>query len=276
MKLIIVRHADPDYSIDSLTPTGWKEAELLSEYLCKLDITALYTSPLGRAKDTASLTLKKMNRTATECDWLREFWPKVARPDLNRTAEEVAETTVSAETTASVEATASDGGSDTCDHGNTACAWDWLPADWTKEPRFYDKDAWYTVDVMAAAGVGEAFHQVTDGLDRLLAAHGYVREQGYYRAEKPNRDTIVLFCHFGLEGALLAHLLGVSPMVLWHGTCAAPSSVTTLVTEERREGIAYFRIGSFGSTSHLYVAGEEPSFAARFCETFDCAEERHD
>ena len=25
MKLIIVRHAEPDYSIDSLTPTGWEE-----------------------------------------------------------------------------------------------------------------------------------------------------------------------------------------------------------------------------------------------------------
>ena len=25
MKLLIVRHADPDYSIDSLTPTGWEE-----------------------------------------------------------------------------------------------------------------------------------------------------------------------------------------------------------------------------------------------------------
>ena len=64
MKLLIVRHADPDYSIDSLTPTGWKEAELLSERLKTLDIKDFYTSPLGRAKDTASLTLSKMNREA--------------------------------------------------------------------------------------------------------------------------------------------------------------------------------------------------------------------
>lgn len=246
MKLMIVRHADPDYSIDSLTPTGWKEAELLSEYLCRLNIAAFYVSPLGRAKDTASLTLQKMNRTATECDWLREFWPQIKRPDRFSLS------------------------------GRTSCAWDWLPADWTKEPRYYDKDAWYTTDVMKDGGVDEAFHQVTDGLDALLAAHGYVREQGYYRAVNANRDTIVLFCHFGLECVLLAHLLGVSPMTLWHGTCAAPSSVTTLVTEERREGIAYFRMGSFGSTSHLYAAKKEPSFAARFCETYDCMEERHD
>ena len=30
MRLLIVRHADPDYSIDSLTPAGWEEAKLLA------------------------------------------------------------------------------------------------------------------------------------------------------------------------------------------------------------------------------------------------------
>ena len=50
MKLLIVRHGDPDYSIDSLTPKGWHEAELLKNRLTKLDVAAFYCSPLGRAK----------------------------------------------------------------------------------------------------------------------------------------------------------------------------------------------------------------------------------
>ena len=29
MKILIIRHADPDYEADSLTSQGWKEAELL-------------------------------------------------------------------------------------------------------------------------------------------------------------------------------------------------------------------------------------------------------
>ena len=57
MKLLIIRHGDPDYSIDSLTEKGWKEAEYLSEKLVKLDIKDIYVSPKGRAKDTASCTL---------------------------------------------------------------------------------------------------------------------------------------------------------------------------------------------------------------------------
>lgn len=65
-------------------------------------------------------------------------------------------------------------------------------------------------------------------------------------------------------------------MVLWHGMCAAPSSVTTLVTEERRQGIASWRMSSFGDVSHLLCAGEQPSFAARFCECYANADERHD
>ena len=50
--------------------------------------------------------------------------------------------------------------------------------------------------------------------------------------------------------------------------CAAPSSITSIYTEERRKGIAGFRVNEFGSTAHLYVAGEKPSFAARFCECY--------
>lgn len=110
--------------------------------------------------------------------------------------------------------------------------------------------------------------------DALLARHGYEREGCYYRAVRPNRDTVVFFCHFGLECVLLSHLLNVSPMILWHGFCAAPTSVTTLYTEERESGIAYFRTAAFGDVSHLYAFGEAPAFSARFCETFD-SDERH-
>ena len=65
-------------------------------------------------------------------------------------------------------------------------------------------------------------------------------------------------------------------MLLWHGTCVPPASVTTLVSEERRKGIAHFRMIAFGDTSHLYAEGLEPSFSARFCETYERHDQRHD
>ena len=142
MKLLIVRHGDPDYSIDSLTETGWIEAELLSQRLCKLDVKAFYCSPMGRAQDTAKATLEKLGRQAEILPWLREFSPQVLRPGKDK----------------------------------PGVAWDWLPQDWTEDKRFYDREHWWENDRFTAAGVREEAQWVWDGLDALLARHGYRRE----------------------------------------------------------------------------------------------------
>lgn len=243
MKLLIVRHADPNYDIDSLTEKGWREAEYLSERLAKADVKCFYVSPLGRAKDTASLTLKRLNRTAVECPWLREFDVLIRRPDIK---------------------------------DRKAIVWDWLPQDWMPENRFFMPDEWYKQEILQAGGVKREYDWVVENFDALLEKHGYQREGPYYRALRANNDTIVFFCHFGVECVLLSRLLNISPMVLWHGACAAPTSVTTVVTEERRKGIASFRMSAFGDVSHLYLHGEPPSFSARFCECHGNEGERVD
>ena len=233
MRLLIIRHADPDYSIDSLTPVGFREAALLAERIAPLSVEEYYVSPLGRARDTASPTLKKAGREAVICDWLREFSVRIARPDK---------------------------------HGGTSdVPWDWLPGDWMGHEEFFHPTERKNNAVFRAAGVGEAYDRVAGALDALLADHGYVRDGHFYRVENANEDTLVFFCHFGVGALLLSHLIGASPMVLWHGTCMAPSSVTTVYTEERRPGIASFRAAAVGDTSHLY-GHAEPSFSARFCE----------
>ena len=38
MKLLFIRHGEPDYEHDSLTPEGFREAECLAERLSQLDI----------------------------------------------------------------------------------------------------------------------------------------------------------------------------------------------------------------------------------------------
>jgi probable phosphoglycerate mutase len=179
---------------------------------------------------------------ATVCPWLEEFPVLIDRPDMT----------------------------DGKKHG----IWDWLPADWTAIDEFYDKDKWADVPIFKEAGVREVYEQVIAGLDKLLAEHGYERDGRYYRVTKPNSDTIAFFCHFGLECVLLSHLLSISPMILWHGSCAAPTSVTTIYTEERRRGIASFRICGMGDTSHLYMGNEPVAFAGRWCETYDTPGQR--
>ncbi len=260
MKLLIIRHGDPDYDGDSLTPQGTKEAKCLAARLVKTKIDKVYVSPLGRAKKTAQFYLDASGRSAEGVlDWLHEFKGRCIRPDGDR---------------------------------ERVC-WDWLPQDWMAFTPFYDKDHWFEHPVFKDTNVKQEYDYVVSELDKLLAENGYVRnivsspdkktrgkkaaaDGMYYRAERPNNDTIALFCHFGLESVILSHLIGASPVVLWQGTAAAPSSVTTVVTEERREGIASWRILSFGDISHLYAFGVEPSFSARFCECYSNEDERHD
>ena len=233
MKLLIVRHGDPDYAIDSLTKKGWREAELLSQRLSALDVKAFYCSPLGRARDTASLTLKKMNMECTQLDWLTEFEGKIKRHLIK-----------------------------------TSC-WDRKPLEWVNDDNYYRNDTWYKTKLMSSANCEKEYKRVCNGIDELLKAHGYEHTGRYYKVNDSNHDTIVLFCHFGVECVILSHILSCSPMVLWHNFVALPTSVTTLITEEREKGIAVFRCQQFGDISHLYAGGEEPSFAARFCECFD-------
>ena len=84
-----------------------------------------------------------------------------------------------------------------------------------------------------------------------------------------------MFCHFGISCVLLSHLWNVSPFVLWHSLVLAPTSVSEVTTEEREKGIAYFRGQRLGDISHLYMGKEQPSFAARFCQTYGSEDERH-
>lgn len=243
MQILIIRHGDPDYERDSLTEKGWREAQCLADRLSKLDVKEFYVSPLGRAKDTASLTLKKTGREATELPWMQEFVrAQIARPDAAK----------------------------------RTIAWDWLPQDWMTEEAFYDREKWLDTPVMQDSDIRQEYQWVANGLDQLLEEYGYVRDGNYYRVEWASTDRIVLICHFGVQCVMLSHLLGISPMILWHGFCAAPTSVTTINTEERRRGIASFRVASFGDVSHLYAAGEPVSFQARFCEYYGKEGERID
>ena len=245
MKLYFIRHGDPDYEKDSLTEKGFREARLLAEYMKKTDfhIDHCYVSPLGRAKDTARFTTDMLRIEAVEQEWLREFPSRIWRPD--RTDKKM-------------------------------ICWDWLPADWTVNDDFYSFRHWMENERMEEGAVGYEYLRVTGAFGSLLSRHGYVKEGRVFHVNKANNDTLVFFCHFGVTCVLLSYLLNISPMVLWHGFVAAPSSVTGVVTEERRKGTASFRVTGYGDVTHLSLAGEPPAPAARFCECFDNEDERHD
>ena len=240
MRLLLIRHGDPDYDHDSLTEKGKREAEALARFLKNEPMEHVYTSPLGRARETCLAVQREKGFSFTELPWLREFDAEIKLPYLEK---------------------------------KTYC-WDLLPAYVKEHPLLFDPVRWMEDETFVGSDLKIKWQAVKEGLDGLLASHGY-RHDGYpFRVERPNRDTLALFCHFGVSAVMLGILTNNSPYVFWQHFCSLPTSVTTLVTEERQRGMASFRCISFGDLSHLTLAEEKASFSARFCETFD-SDERH-
>lgn len=238
MKLIFIRHGEPDFPADSLTSKGWREAEYLSERMMGWQITDLYCSPLGRARDTASLALKKLGRDAVICDWLREIDCRILNPST----------------------------------GSRTVAWDMLPDYLDGHPELFDRAGWRRNADMKTGNLTGYVDCVTEGLDQLLESYGYHRKGLRYRTGTDTcRDAVaVCFCHFGTIGAAMSRLLNLAPHPLWQGYYLAPTSVTVLGTEERTEGESYFRCQVMGDTSHLRIHGEAVSdcgyFDSAFCK----------
>ena len=241
MRIVIIRHGEPDYSIDSLTEKGWKEASLVADRLIKTDAAGVYCSPLGRARDTMKPYIELTKKDYEICDWLEEFtYEQFVHPETNQ----------------------------------KTFIWDFHPRFLDENIDFYDKNKWLDIPFIKESNVASAIDKVYNGLDELLKKYGYERNGSYYKVLKESHETIYLFCHFGVESVLLSHLFNCSPQVVSHNFIALPTSVTTLISEEREQGKAYFRCQQFGDISHLYAAGEEPSFAGRWCECFSDPE-RH-
>lgn len=235
MKLIFIRHGDPNYEKDSLTDKGWREAELLAKRVEEWNVKEFFVSPLGRAQDTARVSLEKIGRKAKTLDWLKEFAVLIDDPM----------------------------------GGKKWIPWDFLPSWWTKQEILYDRDRWALESHLATGSVETEQKKVIRGIDTLLKEYGYVRKERYYEVINPNKDTLVFFCHMGVQLLILSHLLGIAAPVLWHGMFTAPTSVTILCTEEQNEGEAFFRCKCLGDTSHLYVAKEEPSNSGFFKEIYE-------
>lgn len=235
LRILLIRHAEPDYTVDSLTPKGKVEAELLSRRMSRYDIRDFYVSPLGRARDTAAYTLDKLNRKAEILPWLHEFMGSYPDPETG---------------------------------SRRIVAWDVKPRIWTAFPGVADIRTWCDVPAFAGGNVREVWQQTTDGVDELLGRYGYTKDGPVWRCDNNEDFTIALFCHFGISMAVLAYLTDVSPMVLWHHTLTLPSSVTEIVTEERIKGEVSFRMTKLGDLTHLEAAGEKRSTAGLFPECY--------
>ena len=233
MRLYIIRHADPDYENSTITKAGHLEAAALGERLATEGITRIYTSPLGRARHTMQYAADKTGLPFGVEEWTAELGD--LRIDLA--------------------------------NGEVTYAWIVAGEIIRSSARMPTHDDWHTQAPLDDPAFVDVFARVKADSDEFLARHGYVRERGVYRMERSSCDKIAVFTHGGFSLTWLAHLLELPVSLVWSGFHLAPSSVTTVLFEERSERFAVPRCIALGDTSHLYHASlpEQPSgLAANF------------
>ena len=246
MRLIFIRHAEPDYEHHCLTEKGRREAELLAGRVSKWkNIRKIYVSPLPRAKMTADPCLSALHMEAEEIPWLREFEYRTVNPST----------------------------------GKITVPWDLYPEYFSGHPELYDAGKWQDSEFYSSnPEIKPAYAELCRGLDGILAENGYVRDLSgsgtmylldRNKTDGDEEDLILFFCHFGVSCFLLSHLLGVSPFVLLHHTVVLPSGITVLNAEKRVPDKAHFRAQVIGDVRHLAEAGEPFSRHAAFSTVFN-------
>lgn len=220
MQIFLVRHADPDYAIDDLTEFGHQEAAALGKRMASIGLDELYASPLGRAQTTASYVAKETGLTIQTEAWTRELdWTGIMIEDQMGPIWDYAGERIS-------------------EIAGGKRIWDDKTDHWLKQDEYRTK-----------------FNELQAFSDEFMLRQHYKRENGLYRMMEPSTKKIGMVCHGGFGLAWLAHLLQIPLSLAWSSFWIAPSSVTTILMEERSEHFAVPRCIALGDVSHLYANG---------------------
>ncbi len=182
MLLYYIRHGNPIYNPDSLTPLGHRQAEAVAKRLATHGIDEIYTSSSNRAILTSKPTCEMLNKEATVLDWCNEsyaandFYFK-SKDGINTwcfNMQDYIELFASDEVRA-------------------------LGENWAEHPAFAD-------------------HTFKEGIERIkrqtysfLAAQGFEfdEQKGMYKSSKQSNKRIALFAHQGFGLLFLSAVMAI-------------------------------------------------------------------
>lgn len=219
MRMIFVRHGEPDYTHDCLTETGRRQAAAVAERLAEEGITEIYSSPNGRAKETASYTAEKLGLPVTVLPYMHEIsW----------------------------------GGADIPENGHP-----WTLSDRMIDREgfeFYERN-WRDHPYFKENAALMYFDAISGQIDDLILTLGYRHEGSRFLCEAGDDRTVALFSHGGSGGCVLAHLLSLPfPYV----TSVMPygfTSVTILDFPACPGEYVHPRLALFNDMAHLKEIG---------------------
>ena len=232
MLLFYVRHGDPIYDPDSLTPLGHRQAEAVGKMLRSLRIDDVYASTSERAKLTATPLCEIAKKQMTLLDFANEGY---AWRDL------------------------------TCFSKARGCR-TWIffapemkevfhtPEMLSLGQRWYEHPVFKTEE-FRDKDYGAGIARIQEGTDAFLESLGYKRvSDGKYEVLSHNDKRVAFFAHQGFGLAFLSCVVGIPyPMFCSHFDIC--TSGVTVIEFNDDGGYSYPRILTLSSSAHLYREG---------------------
>ncbi len=188
MLFYYVRHGDPIYAPDSLTPLGRRQAEAVGKRLSIYGIDKIYASTSNRAMQTAQPTCEILKKEMTVLDWCNEdrAWNELTVLNEN--------------------------GSKTWafHHKGTRDIFA-RPDVRALGKRFYTHPIFSENDNYSITKFEYGLERIQKEADALFVSLGYKHdnERGGYIAEAPTQERIALFAHQGFGLAFLSCVLDI-------------------------------------------------------------------
>ena len=235
MLLYIVRHGDPDYDTDSLTPRGVLQAESVAKRLGGVGISQIFSSPMGRAKQTAEPLCRMLDLPCQIEPWTHE----IEAEDLS---------------------SYSDLGFD-CTEGSVYA----LNAHILGNGG-YDLSYSHTFESPMFKGtqMDKVQEYLTEHGNAFLERLGYREENGAYRILRPNEDRVALFCHGDFSRTWLSILLRIPLHVMFSSFSFSHTGVTVLQFKNNENGWTAPRCLCLGDLSQMYAHGPDMNYNGEF------------
>ena len=221
MKLYIIRHGIPDYTTDTLTELGWKQAEAVGRRMARSKIDRIFTSPMGRAKQTAEPACRLLGLEPVVEEWTREIGDEQLTPYPDGKPVPL-------------------------------CAMDNVVARGVDELELPYSRA-FECRAVAASGMKDRYDDIWRHGCEFLERLGYREENGVYRILRPSKEKVALFCHALFGMTWISQLLHIPFHMMWSSFCYSHTGVTIIEFENLSGGFTAPKCLSYCDLSHIYA-----------------------
>lgn len=222
MLLYLIRHGDPIYETDSLTERGKLQAEAVGKRMFDAKIDRIFSSPMGRAMETADPACRLLGLEKNIEEWTHEIEDErlTPFPDGKMKSITLVQNTYYLE------------------NGNID-----LP---------YERS--FECTGINQSQMKSAVKYIEEHGKEFLERLGYKEENGVYRILRPNEEKVALFCHAAFSRAWLSVLLHIPLHIMWASFQYTHTGVTVVEFENNANGFTAPRCLCYSDVSHLYAS----------------------